>query len=110
MDLYRGLVQHTNSYYTGQVIIMLNVLVGNARWTGGMGLGGSHWHEDGNKKRQPFIIVKGLHPGKLSSFGVTSSNGSVGKSLDTGLLAVALHRRDTQGGASLISISPAPAS
>ncbi len=71
VDLYRGPVQHTNGYYTGQAIIMLNVLVGNAGWTGGMGPGGSHWHEDGSKKGQPFNIVKGMHPGKLGSFGVT---------------------------------------
>ncbi|NOZ70805.1 MAG: molybdopterin-dependent oxidoreductase, partial [Chloroflexi bacterium] len=46
VDLYRGPVQHTNGYYNGLAIIMLNVLVGNAGWTGGMGPGGSHWHED----------------------------------------------------------------
>ncbi len=70
VDLYRGPVQHTNGYYTGLAIIMLNVLVGNAGWTGGMGPGGSHWHEDGSKSGQPFNIVKGMHPGKLGSFGV----------------------------------------
>ena len=71
VDLYRGPVQHTNGYYTAAAIIMLNVLVGNAGWVGGMGPGGSHWHEDGSKKGQPFNIVKGMHPGKLGSYGVT---------------------------------------
>ena len=71
VDLYRGPVQHTNGYYTAAAIIMLNVLVGNAGWVGGMGPGGSHWHEDGRKKGQPFNIVKGMHPGKLGSYGVT---------------------------------------
>ncbi|HIC89836.1 MAG TPA: twin-arginine translocation signal domain-containing protein [Anaerolineae bacterium] len=71
VDLYRGAVQHTNGYYNAQAIIMLNVLIGNADWAGGMGKGGGHWHEDGSKKGQPFNIVKGMHPGKLGSFGVT---------------------------------------
>jgi len=71
VDLYRGPVQHTNGYYNATAIIMLNVMVGNAGWVGGMGPGGSHWHEDGSKAGQPFNIVKGMHPGKLGSFGVT---------------------------------------
>ena len=70
VDLYRGPVQHTNGYYNGTAIIMLNVLIGNAGWTGGMGPGGGHYHEDGTKAGQPFNIVKGMHPGKLGSFGV----------------------------------------
>jgi anaerobic selenocysteine-containing dehydrogenase len=70
VDLYRGPVQHTNGYYNGTAIIMLNVLVGNAGWTGGMGVGGGHWHEDGSKPGQPFQIVKDQHPGKVGSYGV----------------------------------------
>jgi anaerobic selenocysteine-containing dehydrogenase len=70
-ELYRGPVQHTNGYYNAAAIIMLNVLVGSCGWTGGMGPGGSHLHEDGSKSGQPFNIVKGMHPGKLGSFGVT---------------------------------------
>ncbi len=71
VDLYRGPVQHTNGYYTGQAIIMLNLLIGNVDWVGGLGKGGGHWHEDGSKAKGPFNIVKGMHPGKLGSFGVT---------------------------------------
>ena len=70
VDIYRGPVQHTNGYYTAMAVIMLNVLVGNAGWTGGMGAGGGHWHEDGSKKGQPFNIVKGMHPDKLGAFGI----------------------------------------
>ena len=70
VDLYRGPVQHTNGYYNGLAIIMLNVLIGNIGWTGGVSKGGGHWHEDGSKSGQPFNIVKGMHPGKLGSFGV----------------------------------------
>ncbi len=69
VDMYRGPVQHTNGYYNGQAVLMLNVLVGNAGWTGGYGGGGGHWHEDGSKAG-PFNLKK-LHPGKLGSFGVT---------------------------------------
>ncbi len=71
VDFYRGPVQHTNGYYNATAIIMLNVLVGTAGWTGGIGTGGGHWHEDGSKAKGPFNIVKGMHPGKVGSFGVT---------------------------------------
>ena len=68
VDFYRGPVQHTNGYYNGQAILMLNVLVGNAGWTGGLSSGGGHWHEDGSKAG-PFNLKK-MHPGKIGSFGV----------------------------------------
>jgi anaerobic selenocysteine-containing dehydrogenase len=70
VDFYRGPVQHTNGYYNGHAILMLNVLVGAAGWTGGMGAGGGGWKEDGSKTGQPFTLSQ-LHPGKLGSFGVT---------------------------------------
>ncbi len=69
-ELYRGAVQHTNGYYNAQAIITLNLLVGNVDWTGG------HWHEIGDKKDkdgknvQPFPVGPGLHPNKLTAFGV----------------------------------------
>ncbi len=68
VDFYRGPVQHTNGYYNGLAILMLNVLIGNADWVGGLGKGGGHWHEDGSKGG-PFPLSK-MHPGKLGSFGV----------------------------------------
>jgi anaerobic selenocysteine-containing dehydrogenase len=71
-DMYRGPVQHTNGYHNGRAIIALNMLVGNADWKGGMHPGGSHWHEDGSKKGQPFPLKK-LHPHKLGKFGVKIS-------------------------------------
>lgn len=70
VDFYRGPVQHTNGYYNAQAILMLNVLVGAAGWTGGISGGGGHWAEDGSKAGQPFNLGK-MHPGKLGSFGVT---------------------------------------
>jgi anaerobic selenocysteine-containing dehydrogenase len=71
-ELYRGPVQHTNGYYNGQAIILLNVLIGNAGWTGGWSAGGGHWHEDGSKPGAPFpkSIVAGGAPGGIPSFGV----------------------------------------
>ncbi len=54
VDFYRGPVQHTNGYYTGTAIVMLNVLIGNVDWKGGLTTGGSHWHEDGSKGGAPF--------------------------------------------------------
>ncbi|MFQ5343205.1 MAG: molybdopterin-dependent oxidoreductase, partial [Anaerolineae bacterium] len=71
-ELYRGPVQHTNGYYNGQAIIILNVLIGNADWKGGLTTGGGHWHEDGSKKGQPFpkSNVAGGAPGGLHKFGI----------------------------------------
>jgi tetrathionate reductase subunit A len=69
VDFYRGPVQHTNGYYNGQAVLMLNVLVGVAGWTGGLGAGGGGWKEDGSKAGQPFKLGS-LHPGKLGSYGL----------------------------------------
>ncbi|NOY27257.1 MAG: molybdopterin-dependent oxidoreductase [Oligoflexia bacterium] len=69
VEMYRGVVQHTSGFYNGLAVIMLNVLLGNADWQGGMMKGGGHWHEDGSK-HGPFNIVKGMHPGKLAAFGL----------------------------------------
>jgi anaerobic selenocysteine-containing dehydrogenase len=67
-ELYRGPVQHTNGYYNAQAIILLNVLIGNADWKGGLQAGGGHWHEDGTKQG-PYNIKK-LYADKAKSFGV----------------------------------------
>ncbi len=72
-ELYRGPVQHTNGYYTGQAIITLNVLIGNTDWVGGLGVGGSHWHEDGSKtpENAPFPKSDLINaPGGLTRFGL----------------------------------------
>lgn len=68
-EFYRGPVQHTNGYYTGQALITLNLLIGNVDHKGGLMVGGGHWHEDGSKDGQPYPL-KEIHPGKLSKFGV----------------------------------------
>ena len=70
-ELYRGPVQHTNGYYNAQAIIILNILIGNGDWTGGLTAGGSHWHELGDKAHGPFeLLDSSTHPGRLGSFGL----------------------------------------
>ncbi len=70
-EFYRGPVQHTNGYYNAQAIILLNVLLGNADWTGGWTAGGGHWHEDGSHGGPfPKSLVAGGAPGSLAAFGV----------------------------------------
>lgn len=67
-ELYRGAVQHTNGYYNGQAIIVLNILIGNIDHKGGLSKGGGHWHEFGEKEASRYNF-KELHPNKLTSFG-----------------------------------------
>ncbi|MCL5038537.1 MAG: molybdopterin-dependent oxidoreductase [Firmicutes bacterium] len=69
IDFYRGGVQHTNGYYTGQAIIALNLLIGNFDWRGGLSGGGGSWAALGGKAHQPFDLGK-MHPGKIPAFGV----------------------------------------
>jgi len=69
IDFYRGPVQHYDGYYAGQAIILLNLLVGNPDWKGGLTGGGGSWNAVGGKPNQPFDLAK-LHPGKLTAFGL----------------------------------------
>ena len=68
VEFYRGAVQHTNGYYTGQALIALNLLIGNVDWKGGLSAGGGAWNAIGNKDK-PFDL-SGDHPGKIGAFGV----------------------------------------
>lgn len=77
VDLYRGAAQHTNGYYTSQAVLMLNLLVGNPDWRGGLTSGGGAWAAMGGKEHQPFALAQ-QHPGKLTAFGIkVSREGSV---------------------------------
>ena len=67
-ELYRGPVQHTNGYYNGQAIILLNVLIGNSGWKGGLAQGGGHWHELGGAPGNPYNF-KEMHPAPHWDFG-----------------------------------------
>jgi anaerobic selenocysteine-containing dehydrogenase len=68
VEFYRGAVQHTNGYYTGQALITLNMLVGNLDWKGGLSAGGGAWNAIGNKDK-PFDLANDL-PGKIGAFGI----------------------------------------
>lgn len=69
IDFYRGTVQHTNGYYTGQAIIILNLLIGNIDWGGGLTAGGGAWAALGGKPGQPFDLGK-MHTGKVGPWGI----------------------------------------
>jgi len=68
VDMYRGPVQQTDGYYSGCLVITLNVLIGNADYKGGLIKGGGHWHEGGGKPGNVYNLGK-LHPGALKAFG-----------------------------------------
>ena len=69
-EFYRGAVKHTNGYYNAQAIITLNLLIGNVDWSGGLAIGGGHWHEDGSDDGPfpPDILLKA--PGGLPHWGI----------------------------------------
>ncbi len=68
VEMYRGPVQHTDGYYTGCAVILLNLLIGNPDWKGGLSRGGSHWHEFGGKEGNVWQF-KALHPSRMKAFG-----------------------------------------
>jgi tetrathionate reductase subunit A len=68
IDMYRGPVQQTDGYYSGCLIITLNMLIGNADYKGGLINGGGHWHEAGGKPGNVYDLNK-MHPGALKAFG-----------------------------------------
>ena len=72
VDSYRGACQHTSGYYISQAVTMLNLLIGNVDWMGGLSKGGGHWHEFGGKTASRYNFGK-MHPNKLSKFGLTQS-------------------------------------
>ncbi len=72
-EIYRGVAQHTNGFYTVQAVNTLNILIGNMDWKGGLADGGGSWKDLGEEEGQPYILPKELHPGKTKAFGVTMS-------------------------------------
>jgi anaerobic selenocysteine-containing dehydrogenase len=68
IDFYRGPVQSADGYYSACCIIALNMLIGNADYVGGLINGGSHWHEFGSKKANPYTFKK-MHPAPHTIFG-----------------------------------------
>jgi len=43
-EFYRGIVKHPNGYYNGTAVHMLNVLIGNLNWSGGITAGGGSFN------------------------------------------------------------------
>lgn len=68
VDMYRGPVQQTDGYYTGCLIITLNMLIGNADYKGGLIKGGGGWSATGGKPGSAYNLKK-MHSGGLSPFG-----------------------------------------
>ena len=42
--MYRGVVKHPNGYYNGVAVLLLNLLIGNMNWTGGLTAGGGGYN------------------------------------------------------------------
>jgi tetrathionate reductase subunit A len=68
-DIHRGVSQHTNGFYNCLAWNSLNLMVGNYDWKGGY-ISASKWNHLGEKDGFPFNIEK-LHPGKLTSSGIS---------------------------------------
>ncbi|MFQ5537236.1 MAG: molybdopterin-dependent oxidoreductase [Gemmatimonadota bacterium] len=68
VELYRGPVQHTDGYYAGASVILLNVLIGNADWRGGLTKGGGHWHESGGRAASVYDFGS-MHPSTFPAWG-----------------------------------------
>ncbi|MCZ7398909.1 MAG: molybdopterin-dependent oxidoreductase, partial [Candidatus Methanoperedens sp.] len=67
-DSYRGACQHTSGYYMTRSIVLLNVLIGNFDWKGGMAVGGGKWADMGGKEGSVYDLS--IHPGKKKGFGI----------------------------------------
>ena len=62
-EFYRGIVKHPNGFYNGQAVHMLNVLIGNLNWAGGItGGGGSfNWKKGRYDLSTDIPKPKGIH-------------------------------------------------
>lgn len=67
-DIHRGPSQHTNGFYNNNAWYVVNLLIGNFDYAGGM-IKASTYNRLGEKKGQPFP-VKGMIKGALSPFGI----------------------------------------
>ncbi|ROO52197.1 molybdopterin-dependent oxidoreductase iron-sulfur protein [Micromonospora sp. Llam0] len=69
VDIHRGVAQHTNGFYNVLGWMTVNMLLGNFDAKGGM-IAASTYDTKGKGKGELFDIT--AHPGKTSSFGVSS--------------------------------------
>ena len=59
--MYRGVVKHPNGYYNGIAVLLLNLLVGNMNWAGGLTAGGgSYSYKKGRYNLVDIPAAKGL--------------------------------------------------
>lgn len=67
-EMYRGVCKHPNGYYNSVAVLLLNLLVGNMNWTGGLTVGGGGFgYSKGRYDIMAVPAAKGLAYGvKLS--------------------------------------------
>ena len=68
-DVHRGVSQHTNGYYNVQAWNVLNLLIGNYDYAGGMSWGKTY-DQRGAKEGQPYPVLK-MIDGAFKKFGHT---------------------------------------
>ena len=69
VDVHRGVAQHTNGFYNVTSAMVINLLLGNFDWKGGM-IALSTYNTTGGKEGQPFDFAK-LAPNKTTRFGIS---------------------------------------
>lgn len=68
-DIHRGPSQHTNGFYNNNAWYVLNLLLGNFDYAGGT-IKLSTYDRKGNKKGQPFPVMKMWGEEEMTAFGV----------------------------------------
>lgn len=69
VDVHRGVAQHTNGFYNVSLAWVINLLIGNYDWKGGM-IVASAYNITGGKDGQPFNYSK-MSPKKTTAFGIS---------------------------------------
>ena len=69
-EMYRGVCKHPNGYYNSVAVLLLNLLIGNLNWTGGLTVGGGGY--DYKKGRYDVMAVPAA---KGAAYGVKLSTG-----------------------------------
>lgn len=67
VEIHRGVAQHTNGFYSVTAWMIINMLLGNFDWKGGMCLASTYKYD--GKGGGPFDLTK--NPGKIPSFGIS---------------------------------------
>jgi tetrathionate reductase subunit A len=67
-DIHRGVSQHTSGFYNVLAWMLVNVLIGNHDWAGGLSKA-TTYDISGDREGKPFDLSK--HDGKLKNWGVS---------------------------------------